>query len=607
MKILGISSHYHDASAALIIDGEIVASAAEERFSREKHDPAFPHSSIMFCLNSAGLKKEDIDYVAYHEDPIAKFSRNLSSGLYRWPFSLKTFVNSMKDSIVSGLWVKNEISKSLNIHPKKIAYISHHLGHASHSFLTSPFDSAAVVTLDAAGEWTSTAIFDCVKNENESKIEPIKTVAFPSSIGLVYSAFTVFLGFKANSSEGSTMALAAFGKPTYADQIRKILKVCPKNLFEVDLDYFDFSKIDSLPITDKFLKVFGEPRNYKDRLPFDCFTEISKVEITNNEQRYADIAASIQLVTEEVILHVVKIAKNLTNAENLCLAGGVALNCVSNGKLILESGFKNIYCPPDPGDGGGALGAAIYLASIKEKINNKIELTPLLGENLDLSDFENLVKYLDPTKWHKYSKLPLASISHGKIKLKKYEDTDEMIHATAKIIADNKIVGWVQGRFENGPRALGARSILINPRNVEIAKKLSRNVKLRAAFRPYACSFTEKSAIDILNIEGSAVPLMAKWMLCAIKVKEDKIGLIRAAIHVDGTTRPQVVYKNENETYYKLLIEIGKITGVEAVLNTSFNESGHPIINTAVEALLSFARTDMDALVVGNIIIERGI
>jgi carbamoyltransferase len=604
MKILGISSHYHDASAAIIIDGKVVASSAEERFTREKHDPSFPHNAISFCLDQAQIKKEDLDFVAYHEDPITKFTRNLSSSMIRWPWSLKTFLNSMKETVVSGLWIRNQISKSLNIHPRKIIYIPHHLGHASHTFLTSPFDEAAIVTLDAVGEWTSTAIFKGNRQNISNMLVPLETVPFPSSIGLVYSAFTGFLGFKVNSSENSTMALASFGSPIYAEQVRKILKIIPDHLFEVDLDYFDFSKTDSLPLTEKFTATFGPPRNYKEKLTFDCLADHQK-NVSTTDQKYADIAASIQLVTEEVVLHVVRQAKKLTGANNLCLAGGVALNCVSNGKLLSTSGFKSIYCPPDPGDGGGAMGAALYLAMAKGDVKENINLSPYMGENHSTSKFEIMLKKIDATRWHRYSKLPLDPQFHSNIKIKKFDNREEMLEHTASLIAHNKIVGWVQGRFENGPRALGARSILINPANIELAKKLSATVKLRSTFRPYACSFTKESAKEMLIFPDNELPLLSKWMLCALQVKPEHILKIRAAMHIDETTRPQVVTIEENEIYFELLKKIGQKTGVEAVLNTSFNEAGHPMVNTPTEALIVFARTAMDALVVENVIIER--
>jgi carbamoyltransferase len=604
MKILGISSHYHDASATLIIDGKIIASSAEERFTREKHDPSFPHNSISFCLNKAQIKREDIDFVAYHEDPITKFTRNLSSSILKWPFSLKTFVNSMKEASVSGLWIRNQISKSLNIHPRKIIYIPHHLGHASHAFLTSPFDEAAVVTLDAVGEWTSTMIFKGDRKVASSMLTPLEAVPFPSSVGLVYSAFTGFLGFKVNSSENSTMALASFGNPIYSEQIRKMIKIIPDQLFEIDLDYFDFSKTDSLPLTEKFTEIFGLPRNFKDKFLFDSFLDTQK-NISVDDQRYADIAASIQLVTEEIILHVVKQAKKFTESENLCLAGGVVLNCVSNGKLLYTSGFKNIYCPPDPGDGGGAMGAALYLSSTKGVIKEKISLSPFLGEEHETVEFEKMLDKIDPSKWHRYSKLALDPKIHSNIKVTKFDNQDSMLDYSADLISKNKIVGWVQGRFENGPRALGARSILINPSNIELARKLSAKVKTRSTFRPYACSLTKKCAQEILEYPNNELPLMSKWMLCTLKVKQEHRHKIRSAMQVDQTTRPHVVDPIENDVLFKLLQKIGLKTGIEAVLNTSFNEAGHPLVNTPNEALIAFARTAMDALVIENLIIER--
>jgi carbamoyltransferase len=604
MKILGISSNYHDASAALVIDGKVVAAAAEERFTREKHDPSFPNFAINFCLSQAKLNKSEIDFVAYHEDPITKFSRNLSSSMIRWPNSLGTFIHSMSEMITAGFWIRHTIAKNLDIHPRKVKYISHHLSHAAHSFLTSPFEKSVIVTLDAVGEWTSTGIFVGNKNSVKSIIEPLEVVPFPSSLGLVYSAFTGFLGFKVNSSECSTMALAAFGKPTYANEIRKIIKLLPEGLFKIDLSYFDFSKVDGLPLTEKFIKNFGKPRNYKNKLPFSCFGT-NELEINSEDQRFADIAASIQLITEEAVLHVVERAKKLTGAENLCISGGVALNCVANGKILSKSGFKNVYCPPDPGDGGGAMGAALYLSMAKGDLEGNSLITPFMGENPDLVNFNEMMEEIDPANWHRYTKLAVKPLKKNELKVFKFQNQEELIKKTADLIQSKKMIGWVQGRFENGPRALGARSILIDPSDQELAMKLSTQVKLRANFRPYACSLTIEEAKKTIEFPDGEVPLLAKWMLCNLPVTKYGQGKIQAAMHIDFTTRPQVVYEDENKIYYELLKELGRRTGFEGVLNTSFNEAGMPIVNTPTEALISFARTSMDALVIGNFVIEK--
>lgn len=607
MNILGISSNYHDSSAALVVNGKVVASGAEERFSREKHDPSYPFFAINFCLERANINTDQIDLVAYHEDPINKFSRNLMSTLVNWPHSRATFVHAMKEVITSGFWIRHEIAKKLNISPRKIVYIPHHLSHAAHTYLTSGFENAAILTLDAVGEWTSTGIFYGDRNNKKECIKPVKLVAFPHSLGLVYSAFTGFLGFKVNSGESSTMALAAFGKPTYADEVRKIIYPVAGGTFETDLSYFDFSQIDGLPLTKKFTDVFGQPRPYKNKLSFSCFpSEATNTQFTQDEVRYANIAASIQLVLEEIVLHLVKLTKDITKSDNLCLAGGVVLNCVSNSKILSSKIFKNVYCPPDPGDGGGAMGAALYLASKKNEVIDHKSFSPFLGQSHNTDQFELMLKDLDPSNWHTFSRLPLKPLKKENIKVSKFSNQDELVEKTADLLANKKIVGWAQGNFENGPRALGARSILIDPSDAELAQRLSKVVKLRAPFRPYACSLTSTAANTALEFPTEhGAPQLAKWMLCALKVKEPFQQKLKGAIHIDKTTRAQIVEPSEQPLYHKLLNAYEKRTGLGALLNTSFNESGFPIVNTPTEAMLMFSRTALDALVIENLLIER--
>lgn len=602
MKILGISSHYHDSSAAIIIDGKVVAAAAEERFSKEKHDPGFPHFAIEFCLEKANIKAEDIDFVAYHEDPINKFSRNIMSTLVNWPHSRSNFVKATKEAVLSGFWIRSQIAKELDLPASKVIFIPHHMSHAAHTFFTSPFSRAAVLTLDAVGEWSSTGIFLADKSAKE--INPLEIVRFPHSLGLVYSAFTSFLGFKVNSGESSVMALAAFGEPVYADVVRQILKPIPDGTFEVDLSYFDFSKTDITPITEKFIKVFGSPRNFKTKLLFDCLAH-SAVQPSADEQRYANVAASIQLVLEEVIIHLVKRAKKLTGADNLCLAGGVALNCVANSKIVESGIFENVYCPPDPGDGGGAMGAGIFLAHKKGEAVTGEGFSPFFGASHTGHELTEMLADVDTSAWHRFSRIPLKPTKKDDLKISRISNEEDLIDQVAQLLKAKKVIGWLQGRFENGPRALGGRSILCDPSDTELAKKVSTKIKLRAPFRPYACSMTEEQAKISLEFPQAKVPLLAHWMLYTAKVKQDQIPQLRGAMHVDSTTRVQVVHRDIQPRFYKLLKAYGKLSGSETILNTSFNESGFPIVNTPVDALIMFSRTNLDVLVIEDLIIER--
>lgn len=603
MNILGISCNYHDASAALIVNGKVVASSAEERFTYEKHDPSFPSHSIAFCLEQANIKSGDIDLVVFHEDPIVKFTRSLASAFKNYPFSLMPFLKTAKDNIVSGFWIKNEISKALDISPSKISFSPHHMSHAAHAFLTSGLDEAAIMTIDAVGEWCSSCIFKGSKKNGQFSIEPLDIVPFPNSLGLVYSAFTGFLGFKVNDGECSTMALAAFGKPIYESEVKKIIQLQSDGTYKVDVSYFDFSSDERLPMTDKFIQLFGLPRSKDTALQFNSMLDLN---ISDAEQmRFAHVAASVQKVFEDAVQAYAERAFNLTGMKNLCYAGGGALNCVANSKIVEKNLFENIYIPPDPGDGGGAMGAALYGAMVKSKDSIAQEkISAYLGQNCRANeDFKRFLKDISPTQWHLYSNLGLSALKPEEIEVKEYKSDDDLIEVVVGYLMDKKIVGWCQDRFENGPRALGNRSILCRPDCIETAEYLSRKIKLRSSYRPYACSIDQTDADNILDITSE--PKLANWMQSSFKVRENQFAKIRAACHVDKTTRAQVVNATENAKYSKLLQEFKKKFGVAALLNTSFNMQGYPLVSGPYEALLMFAVTHLEIIVIDNLIIRK--
>jgi len=589
MRILGLSSNYHDASAALVIDGQVVAAAAEERFTLQKHDPNFPSLSAKFCLEQAGITAEQLDYIAYHEDPSAKFSRTLTSSFARFPFSLPTFIKSMREAITGGFWIRNRISSALNVDPRKIVYVPHHCSHAAHAFLTSPFEDAAIMTLDAAGEWMCSGFFTGSRSAN--RIEPISVIPFPHSLGLVYSAFTGFLGFKVNDGECSTMALAAFGKPRFAEEVRKIIRPASDGTYEIDASYFDFTRDDSLPLTEKFLRVFGEPRPYREILPFDCFSDIAAQVNDESAARFADVAASIQLVLEETVLRLALHLRDRTGLSNLCLSGGVALNCVAVGKLADSGIFDNVYVPPDPGDGGGALGAALFEHySRTGSAGTASHFHPYHGKSYSEDEVLELLPYLPQRE---------------KVRVAVENDFDSAVSAAADALTAGKIVGWLQNRFEVGPRALGNRSILVDPSNISSAKRLSQRVKKRASFRPYACSVADFEREKIFGSQKSARSVAAHWMQASSLVERSQQSNLRAAIHVDGTTRPHICGEKMNPRFHRLLKEFGQRKGTAALLNTSFNESGMPMVASAVNAFLMFLRTDMDILVLNGTVLEK--
>lgn len=603
MKILGISSNYHDASAALVVDGRVVCSSAEERFSYEKHDPSFPDHSIAFCLKQAGLTAQDLDLVVYHEDPMTKFTRSLASSMKKFPFSMTAFVKSARDMISAGFWVKYDISKALNISLSKIIFAPHHMSHAAHSFLTSPFDEAVIVTIDAVGEWCTSCIFKATKVDSTYKIIPLDLVPFPHSLGLVYSAFTGFLGFKVNDGECSTMALAAFGQPTYAEQIRKIISIKEDGTFSVDISYFDFSSDEKLPLTDKFIQIFGQPRSLNEKIEF---SSLRKVNVESPEQnRYADIAASIQFVLEEVALSYMRRAKVLSECENLCYAGGVALNCVANSKIVDSKIFKNVYIPPDPGDGGGAMGAALYASMLYDKANTKPhQISPYLGrEYPDTEKFVDLIKIIDSEKWHKNAIIKMRPVRKESLVIHRFSNRSDMLKFIAEKIYDHKIVGWMQGRFENGPRALGNRSILCRPDSISTAERLSDLIKVRSSFRPYACSITDVEANNLLEIDSD--PQLSRWMQSSFRIKKQHWDVVRAASHIDCTTRAQVVIREENQLYYDLLEEYKKKSGYAVLLNTSFNLQGFPIVASPYDGLMMFSKTDLDIFVFNDVVLSK--
>ncbi len=603
MKVLGISSNYHDASAALVIDGEVIFAAAEERYTRHKHDPSFPLFSIDACLRAAGIQSSELDLVAYHEDPPTKLSRTLASTLAGWPRSLRNFLTNSKETVTSGFWLQNDIARELKIAQEKVLFAPHHMSHAAHAFLTSSFDRAAIMTIDAVGEWTSSAIFKAQYENGRAIITPLDLAPFPNSLGLFFSAVTSFLGFKVNDGECSTMALAAFGTPRYVEHMRDVLRLSADGRFDLNLSYFDFSQDSDVPVSRKFLSVFGDARPPKSKLSFDS---LEKSTVTDDHhQRYADVAASAQAILEEATVAFSRRALRLTGESNLCYAGGVALNSVANQKVLAESGCASLYIPPDPGDGGGAMGAALYVHNLAAGFRQGPRTHPFFGERFSSENVELMLEHLEPKFWPGFSRIRIKPLKKEQLHGSRWRDSKMLVSEIASQLQRGKIVGWFQGRFEAGPRALGARSILIAPDQIDLARKLSKQVKLRASFRPYALSLTEASATRLLNFQNSVVPAPARWMQVCVPIRQEFVHQVRAACHIDGTTRPQVVGSQDNPLYHDLLQAFGQLSGVEALLNTSFNESGLPLVASPYDALMMFARTDMDILVIEDFVLEK--
>lgn len=587
MKILGISCYYHDSAAALVVEGDVKAAVQEERFTRIKHDPRFPENAINYCLRSSGLTIKDIDIVVYYDKPILTFDRLISSYISVAPYGIKSWLKSMPLWLGQKLRIKKIIKSKLEGFNGEILFSEHHFSHAASAFYPSPFSEAAILTIDGVGEWTTASMGIGKKNE----IQLFKEMKFPNSLGLLYSAFTYFTGFKVNSGEYKLMGLAPYGKPKYKDLILKeLVDLCEDGSFQLNMKYFDF--LGGLKMTNKeFDKLFGGPP----RKP--------ETQLTVREM---DIAASIQSVTEEIMLRMANHLYNETRISNLCMAGGVALNCVANGKILREAPFKKIWIQPAAGDAGGALGSALfvwynYLG--KERIadeENDSQKGSYLGPSFSEDEFR---EYL--TK----NRIPYKEI--------KKEEAPKVI---AKMIEEGKVVGLLHGRMEFGPRALGARSILADPRNIETQKFLNLKIKFRESFRPFAPSVLEE---DVGEYFEDAT--LSPYMLLTTFLKEEKRyplnenipqsdvisrlmqkrSDIPAVTHLDYSARIQTVSRKINPFYYDIISEFKKLTGVPIIVNTSFNVRGEPIVCSIQDAYKCFMRTNMDVLFLENFMLTK--
>ena len=594
MYILGISAYYHDSAACLIDDGEIIAAAQEERFTRIKYDANFPVNAITYCLAEANLKPDKIDYIVFYDKPFLKFERLLETYLAFAPRGFQNFVTSVPIWVKEKLFQKSLIIKTLrDIWGKEIdwterlLFSEHHLSHAASAFFPSPFNEAAVLTMDGVGEWSTTSL--AIGHGNELSVH--KEINFPHSLGLLYSAFTYYAGFKVNSGEYKLMGLAPYGEPKYSNLIKEnLIDIKEDGSFALDLNFFNYCT--GLTMTnEKFNILFGGvPRNPE--------TEIS--------QRDMDIAASIQKVTEEVLIKLVKGVAKMSGQKNLCLAGGVALNCVANGKLLREEIFEDIWVQPASGDAGGALGAALgayhIMLNKKRKPSDKID-------NMKGS-------FLGP----EYSELKINETLEGCGAVFSNHSQDQIIELTAKDLADGKAVGWFSGRMEFGPRALGNRSILADPRSESMQKLLNLKVKYRESFRPFAPSILREDLSDWFEMDTDSpyMLLVANVVESQRKVitKEegvltgvDKINYPRSTIpavtHVDFSSRIQTVHKETNLTFYRLLKQFKKLTNFPVLVNTSFNVRGEPIVLTPEDAFRCFMGTELDVLVAGNAYMKK--
>ncbi len=566
-NILGLSFGYHDAAAALMVDGKLIAAMQEERFTRIKNDPSYPAHAAEACLKQAGLTAQDLDKVVFYEDPFLKTERVLLNAIRYFPHAWKQFPKAIASQFADKIWVLDQICGRLNIDRKKVSCMPHHLSHAASSFYFSSFQEAAILTVDGVGEHATT----CLWKGQGSDINLLRSIDYPHSIGLLYAALTAFLGFKVNSGEYKVMGLAAFGKPKFKEEFSRLARFCDDGSYQLDLRYFAHHTDTEMGFSHELENLLG-PR----REPSKSWD----LQNSPEDQRYADIAASLQWLTEELMLHLAKAARALTQSDNLCLAGGVALNCVANTRLNLESGFKNVFVQPAAGDAGGALGAAVWGAIQSGDARPAPMLTCALGETANADRTIQLCKSLGLT----------------------YSLPEDIHAATANLLARQHVVAFVQDRFEWGPRALGMRSILANPQRPQIREKLNVLVKEREIFRPFAPAALETDAATWF--ENAHTP-MGPFMTSVCPVKPAQANEVEACVHVDGTARVQTVSPQSSPGLCRVLEHL-KATGNPAVLlNTSLNINNEPMIASEIEAISFFLSRPIEAMVIDQVLIQR--
>lgn len=602
MLTLGVSYGYHDASAALAQDGKLLAASTEERLSRRKHDSSFPSNAIQMCLRQSQTKMKDVEYIVYHENPYEKFTRILTTLSSRFPFTSREFSSAMQVWLQNKLWILNRLSLDFQHPPEKVYYLDHHFSHAANAFIGSGFDDASIYINDAVGDWSCTSLYHAWWENNRPQFKKIKEIPFPHSLCLAYSTFTDFLGFKPNDSECSTMALASFGEPQFYEDLKQMFEL-KDDVYLLNQKYFNFIEFYKKSYTSKFQSVLGEKRSHKDRIPLSCFDNtFSK----RTDLRHANIASSIQKIFSEINLHYVNLLARDEHSKNLCLAGGGAMNCVSNSYLMKHSPFSRFYIPPDPGDGGSSAGAALYVSlkkSAKKTSAQELCYTPFQGESFNsIKDLE-FVSGIDAESVFKYEKTLNPGAAYRPWRVTSFSDRELLAKKIGELLLANKVVGLLDGRHELGPRALGARSILARPDKMDIAQKISEHIKKRASFRPYAVSILQDCAEKSLELPQCLQ--LARWMQTAVAVKPEYHSLLQSTMHIDKTTRPQIVDSKTQPFYATLLETIKNSLGIGAVLNTSFNESGMPLVTSPIDALAMFSRTSMDALVCDNLLIEK--
>ncbi len=576
MKILGISAHYHDSAAALVIDGVPVCAVQEERLSRHKNDAAFPLGAIDWCLDHAGLESADLDAVVFYERSMRKFDRILTGALRTFPHSWRSFPHAIKNSLGEKVWVRGIISSHLGVPRSKVLFTGHHHAHAAAAFLTAPTRRAAILTADGVGEWGTLTVGHGERPPGgTARITLLREVRYPHSLGLLYSTFTAYLGFAVNEDEYKVMGLAAYGRPTMTDAVRKVIRRTPDGAFALDMDYFEYQTTAARSYSKRFVELFGPPRK-----PYE------PIDLESAEgRRLADCAASVQRVLEDTLVEMTRALHRETALPHLCLAGGVALNGVANARILAESGFEEVFVPSAPGDAGCALGAALYADRIYfGNPDRDVPDHPFWGPAVDGSELARAAREDDQV----------------------VEELDDMtiVDRIADQLADGRIIGWMDGASEFGPRALGHRSILAAPHSAAMRDRLNRDIKYREEFRPFAPVVPIESADRYFELPKGGARL-GRFMSGVFPVRPEWRVRLAGITHVDGTARLQTLERGMAPRLHALLEAYGRRSGIPVLLNTSFNVAGEPIVNRALEGYSTFRRCGIDALVAGRTLVMK--
>jgi len=576
MKILGISAHYHDSAAALVIDGVPVCAVQEERLSRRKNDAGFPIHAIEWCLEHAALEPSDLDAVVFYERSMLKFGRILTCSLRAFPQSWRSFPHAMKNTLGEKVWVRGIISSHLGVSRGKILFTDHHASHAAAAFLTAPTRRAAILTADGVGEWATLTQGHAERRaEGGTDITLRREIRFPHSLGMLYSTFTAYLGFRVNEDEYKVMGLAAYGRPTMTEQLRKVIRRFPDGGFALVPEFFEFQTTADRSYSSKFLDLFGRPRQPYDPIDLD----------SAEGQRFADCAASVQRLLEDILVDIAARIRRETGLPDLCFGGGVALNGLANARLLTEAGFDRVFVPPAPGDAGCALGAALYADRIYfRNPDREVPDHPFWGPAVSGHD--------------------LARVAHEDTQDVEELDESALIDRVADDLVAGRIVGWMEGACEFGPRALGHRSLLAAPHSADTRDRLNRDIKRREEFRPFAPVVPIGCADRFFDLPRGGARL-ARFMSGVFPVRPEWRSQLRAVTHVDGSSRVQVLDPEMAPRLHALLEAYGRRTGVPVLLNTSFNVAGEPIVTHALEGYLTFRRCGIDVLVAGSTVVTK--